>query len=80
MKDYIKPTFTLTGLIPTALAAGSGCGITKDEITDIFINDFGWEYSDKALAMTESCDIKYDIEMFCKFTSTDATEFKVLGS
>ena len=80
MKDYIKPTITLAALNPIALTAGSGCGITTDEIADIFQNDFGWEYSDKALAMTESCDIKYDIEMFCKFTSTDATEFKVLGS
>lgn len=79
MKDYIKPTFTLAGLLPVALA-GTACGITKGEIADIFKNDFGWEYSDKALAITESCEDPYDIEMFCKFTSTDATEFKVLGS
>jgi hypothetical protein len=79
MKDYIKPTFALAGLVPVAFAA-SDCGITKGEIADIFQNDFGWEYSDQALAMTESCQVKYDIEMFCKFTSTDVPEFKVLGS
>ena len=79
MKDYIKPTFTLAGLFPVALA-GTACGITKGEIADIFENDFGWEYSDQALAMNEDCQVKYDIEMFCKFTSTDVADFKVLGS
>lgn len=79
MKDYIKPSFTLAGLVPVALA-GTACGVTTGEITDIFKNDFGWEYSDQALAMTESCNVKYDIEMFCKFTATDVTDFKVLGS
>mgnify|MGYP006992121566 FL=1 len=79
MKDYIKPTFTLAGLFPVALA-GTACGITKGEIADIFENDFGWEYSDQALGMNEACQVKFDIEMFCKFTSTDVPDFKVLGS
>lgn len=79
MKDYIKPTFTLAGLFPVALA-GSACGITQSEMKDIFENDFGWDYSDKALSIAEACQVQYDIEIYCKFTATDVADFKVLGS
>ena len=80
MKDYIKPTFTLAGLFPVALAVGSDCGVKSGELKDIFENDFGWTYSDKALALGESCEMQFDIDLYCKFTSTDAGALKVLGS
>ena len=35
MKDYIKPTFTLAGLIPTALAATCSVKVTSEDLAEI---------------------------------------------
>ena len=78
MKDYIKPTFTLAGLFPVALAAGSDCGIKTSDLENI-IGGWGLDVN-KVLAPTETCDEKVDIGMYCKFTSVENGSLKVLGS
>ena len=79
MIDYIKPTFTLAGLVPVALA-GTTCGITETEMKEIFANDFYWTYTDQSFALTEGCQDGKDIDIYCKFTATDNPKFKLIGS
>ena len=76
MKDYIKPTFTLAGLFPVAMAS-SNCSMTESELKDMV--DFGGMNFD--FSMSDSCTITDErLDAFCKFTSTDGGFFKVLGS
>lgn len=81
MKDYIKPTFTLAGLFPVAMAA-SGCNSTSDDLS-LLKDILGIPYDDKAaFAMDEDCADKYDVEQYCKFTSVEegSAVIKILGS
>ncbi len=79
MKDYIKPTFTLAGLFPVALATGSDCAMKTGDLNNI-IGGWGIDVN-KALGPTEAgCDIKLDIDMYCKFTAVEDGAIKVLGS
>ncbi len=82
MKDYIKPTFTLAGLFPVAMAA-SGCNSTSDDLS-LLKDILGIPYDDKAaFAMAEAdCTDKYDVEQYCKYTSVAEgdTVIKILGS
>lgn len=81
MKDYIKPTFTLAGLFPVALAAG-GCNIdndTKELIMDMNgIEDWSKAFFDSA----DQCQDEILMEGYCKFahTETFGTGLVVLGS
>lgn len=82
MKDYIKPTFTLAGLFPVAMAA-NGCTSTSEDFS-LLKDILGIPYYDKAaFATTETdCTDKYDIEQYCKYTSVSdgSAEIKLLGS
>ncbi len=80
MKDYIKPTFTLASLFPVALAAGSDCAVNSVDVKDMLENGFKLPYVETAFGMNEACDTKYDIDMYCKFTSAEAGALKILGS
>ena len=81
MKDYIKPTFTLAGLFPVALAAG-GCSIdndTKESLIDVWgIEDWSKAFFDTA----DQCHEETLIEGYCKFTHNDVfgTGLVVIGS
>lgn len=79
MKDYIKPTFTLAGLFPVAMAS-SGCNIPKDELENLEII-IGVDPTNKdVFTSAENCVDQYDIDLYCKFTSTEAGYLKILGS
>ena len=75
MKDYIKPTFTLAGLFPVALAATCPVKMEREDV-DTLLEQLGF---DKALAFaeTEACDsnnlVPLDIIGYCKFTSAGTT-------
>ena len=79
MKNYIKPAFILAAVDATAMTSNT-CGITTSEITDIFATDFGLEYTETALNVTEACQKQYKVGMYCKFTSVETGALKVLGS
>ena len=80
MKDYIKPTFTLAGLFPVALAA-EGCASTREDLDLISAILGGVDVKDpNAFAITENCKVQYDIEQYCKFTAVEAGSAKILGS
>ena len=79
MKNYIKPTFILADVSATTLTSNN-CGITTNEIADIFANDFGLKYTETALNVTEACQDQYKVGMYCKFTSAESGTFKILGS
>ena len=77
MKDYIKPTFTLAGLFPVALAS-SNCTMTESELEDMV--DFGdIEFN---FSVPDACT-KTDsrLDAFCKFTAVGVENvMKVLNS
>lgn len=80
MKDYIKPSFTLAGLFPVALAAGSGC-FAKVEQVQVAFERLGWEYTDTAINSADQCQDVYPIDGFCKYTAVDTLDaVKVIGS
>ena len=78
MKDYIKPTFTLAGLFPVALAS-SNCTMTESELQDFV--DFG-ELDEFNFSVRDACK-KTDsrVDAFCKFTAVGVENvMKVLNS
>ena len=81
MKDYIKPSFTLAGLFPVALAAGSGCFAKVEQVQAAF-ERLGWEYTDTAINSADQCEVAYPLDMYCKYAAVDTLEYaqKVLNS
>ena len=80
MKDYIKPTFTLAGFFPVALAATGACYVKESE-ADEMLRDINpdWSYSDAAFGEIETqCGIQYPLGAYCKYTSEG--EFVIIGS
>lgn len=78
MKDYIKPTFTLAGLAPVALA-GTNCTIKQKEYADIY--DLYGVTPENAFAMGEDCVEQLPIEGVCKLTLADSgTAVTIIGS
>ncbi len=78
MKDYMKPTFTLAGLFPVALA-GTNCTIQLKEYEDI-MDIYGVSAKD-AFAMGEDCVTELPIEGVCKITAAESgTAATVIGS
>lgn len=69
MKDYIKPTFTLAGLFPVALAASCPIKMSKDDVNTL-LEQIGIDI-EQAFAETENCGepVPLDIIGYCKFTS-----------
>ena len=69
MKDYIKPTFTLAGLFPVALAGSCPVKMSRDDVNTL-LEQMGFDV-DNAFAETESCvdQVPLDILGYCKFTS-----------
>ena len=70
MKDYIKPTFTLAGLFPVALA-GNSCHIdsdTRDFLIDM--NDIV-DWSKAFYDGGDGCSEETYIEGYCKFNYAD---------
>lgn len=64
MKNYIKPTFTLAGLFPMALAAS--CTIADDEME--FLESFFQEqdWSKMFVDSGDDCAVDSGIDFFCK--------------
>lgn len=80
MKDYIKPTFTLAGLFPVALA-GASCGI--DEAGKQLLEDMHGtlDWSKAFLSdPDDGCSNHIDQDMFCKFTAANYGATTVIGS
>ena len=77
MKEYIKPTFTLAGLFPVALA-GSGCTTNAEDI-ELLCEIYGIKDVKNAFAEGEECADKYPVEGYCKLT-LDASMGKLLTS
>ena len=81
MKDYIKPTFTLAGLFPVAMAS-SNCSIdddTKEALMDTWgIEDWSKAFFDSA----DQCSQDVPVTGYCKFTHNDVfgTGLIVIGS
>ena len=77
MKIYIKPTFTLAGLFPVALAA-SNCTMTESELQDMV--DFGGINFN--FSVSDSCTVTDSrLDAFCKFTAVGVENvMKVLNS
>ena len=82
MKNYIKPTFTLAGLAPVALAAG-GCDITmsNENIASLF-ELFEITDTSKAFMESEGCiqALPDGIVEYCKFTLQDDGNGVIIGS
>ena len=78
MKNYIKPTFTLAGLFPVALAAG-GCTIPLKDYADIM--DLYEADAENAFATGEGCNIELPIDGVCKYTMQESgTAATIIGS
>lgn len=67
MKDYIKPTFTLAGLFPVAMASNS-CSMTDDEFREM-VGDAGLDWTFSPLEGCVNDETAGELEMFCKFTA-----------
>ena len=81
MKDYIKPTFTLAGLIPTALAATCTVKVTSEDLVEIYAT-FGVTDPEQAFTETDGCTqpIPDELTQYCKFTSTPEATGIVISS
>ena len=81
MKDYIKPTFTLAGLIPTALAATCSVKVTSEDLTEIYAV-FGVTDPEQAFTDSDGCTqpIPDGLTQYCKFTSTPEATGIVISS
>jgi len=81
MKDYIKPTFTLAGLIPTALAATCSVKVTSEDLAEIYAT-FGVTDPEQAFTESDSCNqaIPDGLTQYCKFTSTPEATGVVISS
>ena len=83
MKDYIKPTFALAGLIPTALAATCSVKVTSEDLAEIYAV-FGVTDPTKAFtdSETDGCtqQIPAGLTQYCKFTSTPEATGVVISS
>ncbi len=78
MKNYIKPTFTLAGIAPVALA-GTNCTIKQKEYKDLY--DLYGVTPEEAFAMGEDCQVGLPLEGVCKITMADnGTAVTIIGS
>ena len=81
MKDYIKPTFTLAGLFPVALAAS--CAISEDE-ADYLENFMGvTDWSKAFFDAKDGCEDATGIDGYCKFAYAEDNNYnysKILNS
>jgi len=72
MKSYIKPSVSFMSLS----ASSAGGSVSCMNAADIgVIQDILGETIDpkRGFNMLEPCEIKYDIDIFCKFTSANLT-------
>ena len=68
MNLYIKPSAMFI------TASGSGVGVncsTSREDAELLAELIGITDLSKAFAVNESCEDKYDVEQYCKFTAVD---------
>ena len=81
MKDYIKPTFALAGLFPTALAATCSVKVTSEDLAEIYAT-FGVTDPEKAFTEIDGCEqpIPDGLTQYCKFTSTPEATGVVISS
>ena len=82
MKNYIKPTFTLAGLFPVALAAGGCSAIVSSDDLESYYELFEITDPSKAFMESEGCPqyIPDGIVEYCKFTLQEEGNVKVFGS
>ncbi len=78
MKNYIKPTIGLVALSANARASGS-CTTTSEDM-DLIQGIVGGVDADKIFASGEPCEIQVDLDMYCKFTSTELGAAKIFFS
>lgn len=80
MKNYIKPTFTLAGLVPVALAS-DGCNISerdKEEIESLYGHEWSKLFVD---AETDRCEEATYLEgTYCKMAYADNGSLKLFNS
>ena len=81
MKDYIKPTFALAGLFPTAFAATCTVKVTSEDLTEIYAT-FGVTDPKQAFTESDNCEqpIPNGLTQYCKFTSTPEATGVVISS
>ena len=79
MKNYIKPTFTLAGLVPTVFESG-GCTISetdKEDLEWMFGGDWSKMFVDTT---TDGCAEAAGIEDYCKLSYAEHGVSKLFNS
>lgn len=81
MKDYIKPTFALAGLFPTAFAATCPVKVPSEDLSEIY-EIFGVTDPKQAFTESDNCGqpIPDGMTQYCKFTSTPGATGNIISS
>lgn len=79
MKNYVKPTFILAGLVPAALA-GSDCSIKIEDKLTILQGIYGDDIPSNVFAMGEECESPVPVDDVCKFSFVEQGAAVIIGS
>ncbi len=79
MKNYIKPTFTLAGLAPVALATNN-CSVDIDDRLTIIQGIYGDNIPSNVFAMGEECESPVPVDDVCKFSFVEQGAAVITGS
>lgn len=78
MKDYIKPIIKLVTTISDT-GTSTSCATTADDMA-LIQGIVGGADSNKIFGSGEPCEIAVDLDMYCKFTSTELGAAKIFLS
>lgn len=78
MKSYIKPTINLVAAVSDA-GTSTSCGTTSEDM-ELIQGIIGGADANQVFGSGEPCDIPVDLDMYCKFTSTDHGATKIFWS
>lgn len=78
MKTYIKPSISLVAAVSDT-GTSSSCTTTAEDI-ELIQSIIGGADASKIFGSGEPCDIPIDLDMYCKFTSTDLGAAKIFVS
>lgn len=78
MKNYIKPTINLVAAVADT-GTSSSCSTTAEDM-DLIQSIVGGADASKIFGSGEPCEISVDLDMYCKFTSTELGAAKIFIS
>ena len=78
MKTYIKPSISLV-VVASDTGTSSSCTTTAEDI-ELIQSIVGGADASKIFGSDEPCEISVDLDMYCKFTSTDLGAAKIFVS